>query len=65
MNYCRRPTRAYPLTMTLILACASLVAPAANGQARPTGISDSELVRSLQGFKSGDADVNGLRLHYV
>jgi pimeloyl-ACP methyl ester carboxylesterase len=65
MNYFWRLTRSCSVSMMFILALTSLAALPASGQARPTGIGDAELVRSLRGFKSGDADVNGIRLHYV
>lgn len=65
MNHLRRLGRRYSVRMMLIVASTFLEAIPANGQTQPTGISDAELVHSLQGFKSGDADVNGIRLHYV
>jgi len=36
-----------------------------SAQERPSGTTDAELVRSLKGFQSGDAEVNGIHLHYV
>ena len=65
MNQFLALARSYSVGVMLTLAVTSVAALPASGQARPTGISDAELVRSLQGFKSGDADVNGIRLHYV
>jgi hypothetical protein len=65
MNNFRRLAGSSSASLVLFLALTSLVAVPASGQARPTGISDAELVHSLQGYKSDDADVNGIRLHYV
>jgi pimeloyl-ACP methyl ester carboxylesterase len=65
MSYFWRLAHSYSVSVMLILALAFLAVLPANGQARPTGISDAELVHSLQGFKSGNADANGIRLHYV
>ena len=38
---------------------------AASAHERPSGTTDAELVRSLRGFPSGDAEVNGIHLRYV
>jgi pimeloyl-ACP methyl ester carboxylesterase len=37
----------------------------ASAQERPSGTTNAELVRSLEGFQSGNAEVNGIHLHYV
>lgn len=53
----------------LVLAAAVTAAFAAPGTALAKGlvaaISDAALVKSLPGFESGFADVNGTRIHYV
>lgn len=68
-------TQSSPLKRTVILAIVglSLMLPQfAFAQTRDKGdpyegidVSDTKLVGQLKGFKNGEADVNGVRLHYV
>jgi len=37
----------------------------ASGQEHPSGTTNAELVRSLEGFQSGIAEINGIHLRYV
>jgi pimeloyl-ACP methyl ester carboxylesterase len=51
------------LLAALVLALCS--PHTASAQEHPAGTTNAALVRSLKGFQSGDAEVNGVHLHYV
>lgn len=57
-----RAVRAGLLAALLLATCSP---QAASAKGHPAGTTDAELVRSLRGFQSGTAEVNGIRLHYV
>src|SRR5271163_3795044 len=62
LSHDSRATRV-DLLVAILLAVVGL--QDASAQERPSGTTDAELVRSLKGFQSGDAEVNGIHLHYV
>jgi len=58
-------SRATRVGLLVAILLAILGPHLASAQEHPSGTGDAELVRSLKGFQSGNAEVNGIHLHYV